>query len=222
MARNVANALTALLKDLGRTGRASSGLLRALVGSGSSRGSRSQKTLLGLVGMLAGPKTARNLQKSITQREREDRRQAKQDDRDAKRIGREMRKAAEGRGGGRGGRPVMIAADSSNVHSYGYDPDSQTLYVRFRNKTKVGALYAYYHVPPEIYKKLDAAGSKGGAVWDLLRERGTVHGHKFDYRLVGIRGGYVPRKATVKGLKPRDFKKRGKVYSSKKPWHVYG
>lgn len=36
-------------------------------------------------------------------------------------------------------------------------------------------------------------------MWSNLRIRGTVSGHKFDYRLSGITNGYVPRKATIIG-----------------------
>lgn len=95
------------------------------------------------------------------------------------------------------------APDSSNVHSYAYDYDSATLYVRFldhgrgRSRTGPGPLYSYANVEPEKFLSLDRAGSKGRWVWDNLRIRGTVSGHQYDYQLVAVVGGYVPRKATL-------------------------
>ncbi|MGO9108525.1 MAG: KTSC domain-containing protein [Thermoguttaceae bacterium] len=102
---------------------------------------------------------------------------------------------------------------SSNVYEFGYDADSSYLYVRFKlnaaPKEQVrpnapGSLYRYANVTPEeflsLYKLRNHAGNGGGPgdwVWDNLRERGTVSGHKKDYELVGIMGGYVPRKATL-------------------------
>ena len=75
-----------------------------------------------------------------------------------------------------------------------------------------GVLYAYFKVPVAIYKKLKEASSKGKAVWDHLRIRGTVWGHEFRYRVVaavevggenGKRAYYVPRNATKDGFKSR-------------------
>lgn len=98
---------------------------------------------------------------------------------------------------------------SSNVFSYGYDVESEYLYLRFKaprekgqqksSKTphQPGSLYRYSFVPVEKFLKLHAASSKGEWVWDSLRIRGTVSGHRFDYSLVGVTGGYVPRKATL-------------------------
>lgn len=96
---------------------------------------------------------------------------------------------------------------SSNVHSFGYHLDSETMYVRFKatvggKKTQSpGPLYEYAHVPPRIFLRFydDAKNGEGAgvAVWDILRIRGTLSGHHYDYKLIGITMGYVPRKATL-------------------------
>lgn len=103
----------------------------------------------------------------------------------------------------------MITVQSSNVHSIGFDintdaPSVGTLKVRFLHssgdsKTKnksPGSLYFYYNVPTELFRAFLRASSKGDFVWDKLRIRGTVSGHRFDYSLQGISQGYIPRKAT--------------------------
>lgn len=96
--------------------------------------------------------------------------------------------------------------ESSNVHSFAYDIDAHRLYVRFKDRppqgskqrpNKPGPIYAYYNVPLDLFMSMFNAGSKGTWVWDHLRIRGTLSGHKYDYSLVGVAGGYVPRKATL-------------------------
>lgn len=75
---------------------------------------------------------------------------------------------------------------SSNVHAIQYlwlNPDGsllQQLYVTFKD----GSLYAYYDVPIDVARQLYHASSYGKAVWDLLRQRGTVYGHQYTYALV--------------------------------------
>jgi hypothetical protein len=106
---------------------------------------------------------------------------------------------------------MVKAINSSNVHSFGYDVESAYLYVRFLGYIRgsrgpdghplrggPGSLYRYSNVTPEEFLSLLAANSKGDWVWDHLRIRGTWSGHQKDYELVGVEGGYVPRKATVK------------------------
>ena len=106
--------------------------------------------------------------------------------------------------------------ESSNVHSIAYDRVEGTLFVRFWQKKwdkeakdwiKVGPgpIYAYYFVPPQMFLDLLEAPSKGEWIWDNLRIRGTVSGHRFDYRLVAVAGGYVPRKATFMPLEPGNW-----------------
>lgn len=100
---------------------------------------------------------------------------------------------------------MQDAPKSSNVHSYGYDLPSHSLYVRYldhesdagKSSRKPGPIYRYFNCPPEIFLKFLKADSKGSYVWDALRIRGTVSGHQLDYALVGVQNGYVPRKATM-------------------------
>lgn len=47
---------------------------------------------------------------------------------------------------------------SSNIESVGYDADSQTLAVKFKN----GGTYHYAEVPKEKYEEMIAARSVGG------------------------------------------------------------
>lgn len=96
---------------------------------------------------------------------------------------------------------------SSNVYAYGYNIEEGALYVRFRanaapgSKGKKpnapGSLYRYSNVPERIFLSMLRAPSKGVFIWDNIRIRGTLSGHRYDYQLTGITGGYVPRKATM-------------------------
>jgi len=107
----------------------------------------------------------------------------------------------------------MILVESSNVYAIGYrwneqQPAQGTLLVRFwekddkGKKSGPGPTYAYYNVHPQVFHAFEIAASKGKFVWDRLRIRGTVTGHQFAYRLVGLgRSGYVPRQATRYGNK---------------------
>ncbi len=115
-------------------------------------------------------------------------------------------------GGGSGRYPIdhpivtgeMVRASSGSVHSYGYDIEAAVLYIRFlhtdekgQKTSGPGPLYRYNDVEPELFAALHKDSSKGSWVWDNLRIRGTVSGHKKDYALVGVSHGYVPRKATL-------------------------
>lgn len=111
---------------------------------------------------------------------------------------------------------AMIKVTSSNVHSIGFQmsagsPQLGTLLVRFLqgsvgSKT-AGPLYEYANVKTEVFQRFRKAASKGRFVWDNLRIRGTLSGHRYDYKLAGIAGGYVPRKATLTG-RGEEFVKR--------------
>lgn len=59
--------------------------------------------------------------------------------------------------GNTGQPPRMEPLDSSALASAGYDADSRTLFIRFRE----GGIYAYLDVPPGIVGELKAAASKG-------------------------------------------------------------
>lgn len=107
-------------------------------------------------------------------------------------------------------RGEMIPVTSSNVHSIGFrwndmDPAKGTLIVRFLQKGRPGPEYEYSGVHPLIFDAFRAADSKGKFVWDRLRIRGTISGHRFDYKLTGIADGYVPRMA-VGRRKPGDYR----------------
>ncbi len=97
-------------------------------------------------------------------------------------------------------KAMVPTPESSNVYAFGYDYDKSSLYVRYQAGGKMGAgpgsLYAYSNVPPRTFLAMLDAGSKGIFIWDHIRIRGTVSGHKHDYRLVAVRNHYVPRKAT--------------------------
>ena len=118
----------------------------------------------------------------------------------------------------------MVEVTSSNVHSIGFDWDPQnathgTLKVRFLQKRADGSngpgpLYEYFNVAPEVFKAFRVADSKGRFVWDRLRIRGTVSGHRFRYRLKEIANGYMPRQAVRFGQNEY-FIKRRQAYTSK-------
>lgn len=129
---------------------------------------------------------------------------------------------------------MIPTPESSNVFSFGYDVDQFILYIRFRQAPEgekstggvkpfsPGPIYAYRNVPVQLFLKMMKANSRGKFIWDNIRIRGTVSGHRFDYALVGVQGNYVPRKAT---LTPRGeeyisrsvFTDTGKVLSSRHP-----
>jgi hypothetical protein len=70
-----------------------------------------------------------------------------------------------------------IDVESSNVGWFQYFQKDEELHVGFLD----GSVYAYYRVPLDTVFQIWRAGSKGGAIWDLLRVRGTVFGYKFEY-----------------------------------------
>jgi hypothetical protein len=116
---------------------------------------------------------------------------------------------------------MIETPQSSNVHSFGFDNDTHSLFVRFKDSLpsaqyasgykvksvyggsghgrphKPGPLYLYHNCPARLFLTFIDADSKGNWVWDNLRIRGTVSGHQLDYALVGVQGAYVPRKATL-------------------------
>lgn len=119
-----------------------------------------------------------------------------------------------GAGGGISGAIQMRRVQSSNVYAIGYDQQTGTLRVQYlgggglatkearnRARTKPGPVYDYRAVPGRLWQSFQGAASKGKWVWDNLRIRGTVAGHRFDYTLisgtlVGMqqrRGKMVPR-----------------------------
>lgn len=61
----------------------------------------------------------------------------------------------------------MIHVDSSNVEAVGYDENSSTLQVEFKN----GGMYQYFDVPEEVFFGLRDADSVGGYL--AARIKGT-------------------------------------------------
>jgi hypothetical protein len=57
---------------------------------------------------------------------------------------------------------------SSNLCSVGYDPDTLTLEIEF----KEGNIYQYYGVPESLYVDLMSAGSKGSFFHYNIRKAG--------------------------------------------------
>jgi len=53
---------------------------------------------------------------------------------------------------------MILSPESSQIASFGYDSESQTLVIRF---VTTGTTYHYFDVPPEIFDGLKAADSKG-------------------------------------------------------------
>lgn len=69
---------------------------------------------------------------------------------------------------------------SSNVQAFEYDKPAGELYVQFSDDR----WYRYSSVSHGEAQGLFRANSKGGWVWDKLRIRGTVYGHRKPYALV--------------------------------------
>jgi hypothetical protein len=59
-----------------------------------------------------------------------------------------------------------ITVESSNLHSVGYDSDTQTLEIEFRNS----GIYQYYGVPETVYRQLMAATSHGKFFYAHIRD----------------------------------------------------
>jgi len=59
------------------------------------------------------------------------------------------------------------AVNSSNIHSIGYDPDSNILEVAFNG----GGVYQYFNVPEFRYAGIMSAGSKGSYLHQHIKGR---------------------------------------------------
>jgi hypothetical protein len=100
----------------------------------------------------------------------------------------------------------MVQVQSSNVHSIGLKlnlkyPLKSELHIRFlqggRTGKVAGPLYAYRDFSPILFRRFMNAISKGTFVWDEIRIRGTVSGSQYQYTLIGVTGGNVPRRAII-------------------------
>lgn len=79
-------------------------------------------------------------------------------------------------------QPLFV--HSTNVAMMQYDREAEKLMVEFKD----GSAYLYDAVTPTEAEHFVRYMSKGQAVWDLLRVRGTKHGHKKNF--VKIRDGH--------------------------------
>lgn len=70
------------------------------------------------------------------------------------------------------------------VSALWYEPKAQELYVTFFDAGKTGPTYKYFGVSESEARDMYRAQSKGEAVWDILRTRGTRRGHKKSYARV--------------------------------------
>ena len=67
-----------------------------------------------------------------------------------------------------------VLVESSNVHSFYYDPSSKELRVRFLPKEDYGqngAEYKYFNVSERIFIALLNAESHGSSFWKLARDK---------------------------------------------------
>lgn len=79
-------------------------------------------------------------------------------------------------------RPIHV--HSSNVLFLQYLADEEKLIVGFKRskKGRGGGTYEYSNVDKDEAAFFIKTGSKGSAVWDRLRIRGTLRGHQKPYR----------------------------------------
>lgn len=79
---------------------------------------------------------------------------------------------------------MIVMADSSNVDWFQYLPDTRQLKVGFGKGGRKKSTYLYDQISPVEAASIFSFRSKGTWVWDNLRVRGTVHGHKKPYRKI--------------------------------------
>lgn len=80
---------------------------------------------------------------------------------------------------------MIVMADSSNVAWFGYAPRTEELTVGYKAKRgRPERAYVYSNVSRVEAAAMFAASSKGTYVWDVLRIRGTVYGHKKPHRRI--------------------------------------
>ena len=77
-----------------------------------------------------------------------------------------------------GGKEIFM--HSSNVRSAQYMPDSQQMYVSFKN----GGQYIYDNVSVQEAIKMIQALSKGGEIWDTYRVRGSKTATRKPYKKI--------------------------------------
>lgn len=65
----------------------------------------------------------------------------------------------------------MFPVASSNVHSVGYDAETQTLAVRFKSRGAPGRVYRYKGVPADVNDALTKAPSVGRFIAAHVKDR---------------------------------------------------
>jgi hypothetical protein len=65
--------------------------------------------------------------------------------------------------------PMTPLGDSSLFVAHGYDPDTQTMRLQFKNKGKPGDTYEYDGVSPEKYAAFTGANSHGAFFHKRIR-----------------------------------------------------
>jgi len=120
-------------------------------------------------------------------------------------------------------RPSKVKLGSSKASEFKNSPLTQYIKVKkgahTGERAGPGATYAYFGVPQSVFTRMRAAASKGIFIWDEIRVRGTIYGHRYRYRLATpgrarVPGAmdpghdtisYVPRRATKTGLRQRSI-----------------
>lgn len=68
--------------------------------------------------------------------------------------------------------------ESKNIHGYGYDEQSKTLAIQFKNSAGPAAVWHYANVTPEMFAALKAAESVGKWFHTTLRGQEMYPGTK--------------------------------------------
>lgn len=77
-----------------------------------------------------------------------------------------------------------IVVTSSNVEQIRFLADPGELNGRLHIRFKDHSVYEYVGIPPDLAEDFYTVASKGTFVWDVLRVRGTVTGHRFEYHYI--------------------------------------
>jgi len=59
----------------------------------------------------------------------------------------------------------LIPVTSSNLSQIGYDPDTMTMQIMFKN----GSLYAYQNVEPDTYETMMSSGDPGRYFTEIIK-----------------------------------------------------
>lgn len=68
----------------------------------------------------------------------------------------------------------MQKVESSQINGYGYDADTRTLAVEFKN----GGTYHYENVGPDMFAELNKAPSKGGFIYKHIKPYKDIYPFK--------------------------------------------